>query len=388
MIAKIARGLAAVHQRGILHLDLKPNNIIVDENGEPRVLDFGLACLKDAWCDDEIEEGVLRGTLPFMAPEQAKGESQKVDQRTDVFGLGCVLFYLLARHSPYSKGSFTELLNQAQNGEWERESLDEKIPEQIRDALQKAMAFQPESRFENMTDFAECLERSVRVRAAIPWFSLVAILLVGVGFGIALLTQTWLHSSAKRQVEISTLLPLHETPKTTIEVWDSNRYLSIANAAPLYTGDEFRIRTDVPAGMYASLFAITYDNKLRELNQVDASDVSQTMRFPIESDTSAPLIGPPCTEIILVCASRTGPVSKEQVAKCWGLSSPLPLLPELTVLRFDSSGIHVEQQSRDFAESVQRVDPEEQVHRQLEDFRQRLLHQVEFFDGIAFSHQP
>jgi serine/threonine protein kinase len=87
IVAKVARALAVVHARGITHGDLKPANILIDENGEPRLIDFGIARERSAWsANDETSE--IAGTLLYMAPEQARGESARIGCRTDVYGLG------------------------------------------------------------------------------------------------------------------------------------------------------------------------------------------------------------------------------------------------------------------------------------------------------------
>ena len=96
-MAKVAGAAGFAHRRGIVHRDIKPKNILVDEAGEPRLIDFGMARLRTAWSDDRKEPD--GGTFAFMAPEQARIESpedrQKVGPRSDVFALGAVLYFLL-----------------------------------------------------------------------------------------------------------------------------------------------------------------------------------------------------------------------------------------------------------------------------------------------------
>jgi predicted Ser/Thr protein kinase len=86
IVGKLARALAVAHPRGIIHRDLKPRNILIDEAGEPRLIDFGLARLRHAWSDRP--DAIWGGTLPFMAPEQARREHERTGPRSDVFGLG------------------------------------------------------------------------------------------------------------------------------------------------------------------------------------------------------------------------------------------------------------------------------------------------------------
>src|SRR5205807_4913043 len=90
LTARVAEGLGAVHACGLLHRDLKPANILVGHDGLPRLVDFGL--VKPLAGEDL--HGVS-GTLAYMAPEQARGEVERIDPRSALFGLGAVLFELL-----------------------------------------------------------------------------------------------------------------------------------------------------------------------------------------------------------------------------------------------------------------------------------------------------
>ena len=86
LVAELARAVVYLHARGVVHQDLKPENVLVDEGGRPRLIDFGLARLRDAWAGDGDEPS--GGTLAYMAPEQARGEAERVGPRSDVFALG------------------------------------------------------------------------------------------------------------------------------------------------------------------------------------------------------------------------------------------------------------------------------------------------------------
>ena len=100
LIAKLARTVHHAHQRGILHRDIKPGNILLDAKGDPHLTDFGLARLL------ETESSVTRttealGTPSYMAPEQARGDNAQLSSATDVYGLGAVLYQLLTGHPPF-----------------------------------------------------------------------------------------------------------------------------------------------------------------------------------------------------------------------------------------------------------------------------------------------
>lgn len=114
LFAKICDAVNAAHLRGILHRDLKPNNIRVDENGEPHVLDFGLARSADDATDRTAVTvtGQFVGSLPWASPEQADGTSSAIDVRSDVYSLGVMLYQLLSGRFPYEvSGGMRETLD-------------------------------------------------------------------------------------------------------------------------------------------------------------------------------------------------------------------------------------------------------------------------------------
>ena len=99
LMAKLCDAVEHAHQRGIIHRDLKPGNILVDETGQPKILDFGVARVTDS--DATNRRGALIGTLAYMSPEQVLADPLELDTRSDVYALGVILYELLTKRLPY-----------------------------------------------------------------------------------------------------------------------------------------------------------------------------------------------------------------------------------------------------------------------------------------------
>jgi hypothetical protein len=104
LMIRVCEAVQHAHERGIIHRDLKPGNILVDESGQPKILDFGVARVTDAaaYVTRQTDGGQLVGTVAYMSPEQVLGDPLEIDTRSDVYTLGVILYQLLAGRLPYT----------------------------------------------------------------------------------------------------------------------------------------------------------------------------------------------------------------------------------------------------------------------------------------------
>ena len=169
---KVCDAVAFAHSRGVLHLDIKPENIIVEDFGAVYLMDWGLARLiaQSGSDGDQVEtsagvtgnavSGVV-GSPSYMSPEQALGPAATVTERTDVFGLGGVLYAILAGRPPYQGDSVNEVLEQARSGEVEPlpgTSRGIPLSVRIRNIARKALAPCPDDRYQTVQELQREVE--------------------------------------------------------------------------------------------------------------------------------------------------------------------------------------------------------------------------------------
>ena len=162
LMKSVAEAVHAANRIGLIHRDIKPGNIMVERSADgvlrPYVLDFGLA--QDQQAPGLTRTGMIMGTPAYMAPEQARGEAGALSRRTDVWGLGVVLFELLAGETPYVGGSDVELLMKLLNEEPRRlRTLVTQVPADLETIVMKCLERDPARRYESARALAEDLGR-------------------------------------------------------------------------------------------------------------------------------------------------------------------------------------------------------------------------------------
>jgi serine/threonine protein kinase len=166
LLVGVADGLAAAHQAGILHRDVKPENILITKSGYAKLADFGLAKLHEGAAFDAAQTmtemgtrlGAIVGTAAYMSPEQAQGHH--LDARSDIFSFGLVLYEALAGRRPFAGPSDLDVLHAIVHQS--PAPIPEAVPLQLRMTVEKALEKDPADRFQSMRDMVVDLRRALR----------------------------------------------------------------------------------------------------------------------------------------------------------------------------------------------------------------------------------
>jgi len=202
VIAKIARALEEAHKEGIIHRDLKPDNLMITKAGRPYVMDFGLAKTVEAESSLSVSGDVM-GTPAFMSPEQARGDIETIDGRTDVYSLGATLYTLLTGEKPFVGKTSMEIVMKVVNQEPVPPSrLKPDLPPALDAIVLKAMEKDRDRRYPSAAALGNDLDRylgnqevearapslsrqtAVRLRRYAWQISLVAVVLVAIVVGL------------------------------------------------------------------------------------------------------------------------------------------------------------------------------------------------------------
>jgi hypothetical protein len=280
---EVAEALATAHARGVVHLDVKPDNILLDADGHAAVTDFGIARLTK---DQEAATGMSSGTPHYMSPEQVAGD--KVDGRADVYALGVVLYEMATGKRPLTGNSAAEIM--ARQVSAEPAPLDRiapELPAALVGVITRALAKDPAARWQSAADMAEGLRhasepdqmlapKAARRRARKRWYRRMAILagglLVGVMGAVWLGVKVWRMMYAGDRPAIDAM-----APRIPADILDSAITLGAVTPADTV------LYVFAPAGMgMTDAFIITTRDMVGRVGGTHR-------RYPIERDYSVSL---------------------------------------------------------------------------------------------------
>ena len=249
LVAEVADNLQVAHDAGFIHRDIKPANILIDRHGKPFIADFGVA--------SEIEslENISSGTLAYMSPEQVAKEPALIDNRSDIFSLGVVLYELLTGGLPYSARNAGALREQVLFKP--PKAIEDSIPSAVKSVCLKCLSKHPSDRFHSANNLADALRKSLTEKEAgtgsyLKWLphvlvgSAIALVVLCLGIQFASLKGTSLTVVDEKVVDEELVFdgtdriitPVESFYPCTLEAWISAEDLS---------REQFVIGSDTPS---------------------------------------------------------------------------------------------------------------------------------------------
>jgi serine/threonine protein kinase len=310
LVAELARAVAYLHAQGIVHQDIKPRNVLVDEVGRPRLIDFGLARHKHAWSDDVSE--TTGGTAAYMSPEQALGLADQIGPLTDVFGLGGLLYHLLTLRPLYQGASRHSVQRQAMQAEYVPvRQINRRVPRSLERICRKALAADPRRRYSSALELGQALVRTQAIRW-IEAASLTLLALLAVILGVSMLAERPA-KEARRAGSPAQAAPVPLPPLRIVSLdvlhFHSEPFEEVGRIGPISSaareGDAVRVQARLNESAHFYLIALNPDGKAQlclppQENEAPKND----SEIQFEESTFFPLTDGPGMQVFVVLAAR------------------------------------------------------------------------------------
>ena len=169
LLIPVAEAAHHAHRAGLVHRDLKPSNILIDASGQPHISDFGLAIREDL---QDLRVGEIAGTPHYMSPEQVRGETHRLDGRTDVWAIGVMLYRALLGRQPFTGRDHNEIFDEVLHRDPKPpRQINDRVPRELERICLKCLSRRMADRHETAADLADDLRRWLTSEASTDAFS-------------------------------------------------------------------------------------------------------------------------------------------------------------------------------------------------------------------------
>jgi serine/threonine protein kinase len=327
LIAELAGAVAYLHAQGIVHQDIKPRNVLIDERGRPRLIDFGVARWDHAWSGDGDDWS--GGTANYMSPEQAMGQSDRIGPWTDVFGLGALLYHLLTLGPLYRGASETSVVRQAREaGYLPIRDLAPSTPRGLARIVHRALAAEPERRYRNAAEMEAALRRFLARRRIVAVVLAIALATSTLALALAfprIVRERMSHSRSAERVTGSSTVPAAlstATPPRGQEAAGSPRILSFrvdafrveppenlgsigVSPRKVRVDDEVEVSAHFDATAFGYLIAMDPEGHVQLCQPLEESEPpSGSEEIRIHQSKAYALTGRPGLQLFVAVASR------------------------------------------------------------------------------------